>query len=87
MSGDLGPQHPPMSADEIRAARDLHDTLREGTYWQAAAVNASYMDADAVVRQWREAARYRSVPSFRRWAMDWPELVKALDALADGWPK
>jgi hypothetical protein len=82
---DHAPQHGAMTASEIRAARELHDAVREGTYWQAAAVNASYQDADAVVRQWRDARVYRSTPRFKRWAMDWPELVKALDALADGW--
>lgn len=82
-----GPQHPPMTASEVRAARAMHDTVRDGTYWQAAAVNASYMDADAVVKEWREARVYRSLPAFRKWARDWPELVKALDALADGWPQ
>lgn len=78
-----GPQHPPMTASEVRAARALHDTVRDGTYWQAAAVNASYMDADAVVREWRrlkseDEARARDIP-LRLWA--------ALDVLADGWAK
>lgn len=75
-----GPQHPPMTASEVRAARALHDTVRDGTYWQAAAVNASYMDAGVVVRTWRELCR--SGPHWK----DVPvELRVALDALADGW--
>jgi hypothetical protein len=82
-----GPQHGAMTGAEIRAARDAHEAVREGTYWQAAAVNASYMDAGEVVRLWREARRFRSVPRFQRFAQDWPYLVKALDALSDGWPK
>jgi hypothetical protein len=85
VTDDLGPRYGSMDADEIRAARALHDSVREGTYWQAAAVNASYMDASEVVRLWVDARKYRSTPRFRRWAQDWPELVRALDAMADGW--
>jgi hypothetical protein len=87
VSEDYGPRHPTMTAAEIRAARDVHDRVREGTYWAAAARTASYMDAGEVVRLWRDARRFRSVPRFRRFAQDWPYLVKALDALSDGWPK
>ena len=77
------PQNGPMSAGEIRSARSMYDTVREGTYWQAAAVNASYADADRVVREWRklkaeDAARAEEVP-IRLWA--------ALNVLADGWAK
>lgn len=71
---DHAPQHGPMSAVDLRAARALYDAMREGMYWRAGALNASYADADAVVRAWRRSPR------------DWPELVKCLDALADGWP-
>jgi hypothetical protein len=76
------PQHGPMSAAELRAARAMYDTVREGTYWQAAAVNASYADAAAVVKEWRrarveDAERVREIPVVL-WA--------ALEVLADGWP-
>lgn len=81
MTADLGPQHGSMSATEIRDARAMYDALREGTYWQAAAVNASYMDADAVVREWRTLRAGGGIASkdvpIRLWA--------ALEALADGW--
>lgn len=83
---DNHPQYGAMTADEIREAKGMYDAMRDGTYWQAAAVNASYMDASEVVRLWRDARCYRSTPRFRRWAQDWPELVRALDALSDGWP-
>jgi tryptophan 2,3-dioxygenase len=76
------PQHGSMTHGDIRAARAMYDTVRQGTYWQAAAVNASYVDADAVVREWRrarveDAERVREIPVVL-WA--------ALEVLADGWP-
>ena len=74
-----------MSSGEIRAAKALADAVREGTYWQAGAQQASYVDAREVVRLWRDARRFRSVPHFVRFERDWPKLVKALDGLADGW--
>ena len=79
---DHAPQHGPMSAVDLRAARALYDAMREGTYWRAGALNASYMDADGLVREWRtlkaaDEVRARDIP-LRLWA--------ALEALSDGWP-
>jgi hypothetical protein len=75
------PQHGPMSSGELREAKAVHYAMRAGTYWQAAAVNASYLDASVVVTTWRELCRsgphWKDVPA---------ELRVALDALADGWP-
>lgn len=81
MTADHAPQHGPMSAVDLRAARALYDAMREGLYWRAGALNASYVDADAVVREWRELCR--SGPHWK----DVPvELRVLLNALADGWP-
>lgn len=70
-----------MTTADLRAARAMYDTVREGTYWQAGAMNASYIDAAEVVRTWRELCRgphWKAVPV---------ELRTVLDALADGWPE
>jgi hypothetical protein len=65
-----------MTSGELREAKAVHYAMREGTYWQAAAVNASYLDADAVVRAWRAGLQTD------RWAVS-ADLRAALDALAD----
>ena len=76
------PERVSMTATDLRAARAMYDTVRDGTYWQAAAVNASYVDAREVVRLWREVAQ-----SLGTRAQVPHKLRVALDALADGWPE
>lgn len=72
MSASYGPQHPPMTAAEARAARTAHDRVRDGRY----------LHTDAVVRAWRAA----SVEAVATVALALPDLADALDELADGWP-
>jgi hypothetical protein len=71
-----------MTTTDLRAARAMYDTVREGTYWQAGALNATYADTREVVRLWREIGHLLNTR-----AQVPHKLRVALDALADGWPE